>query len=102
MLLSGRSLILDTLRICLFQVFGICWRAKVQVTDNVGRGATFLRGFGESLPEEAAAAAGGVSHSNTKVVHRWPGGDGVSGSELGVRGLSSFSRGFRSNNSRSA
>lgn len=51
------------------------------MTDNVGRGATFLRGFGGSLPEEAAAA-GGVSHGNTKAVHRWPGGDGVSGPEL--------------------
>lgn len=56
------------------------------MTDNVGRGATFLRGFGGSLPEEAAAA-GGVSHGNTKAVHRWPGGDGVSGLELRVRGL---------------
>lgn len=53
----------------------------------MGRGATFLRGFGESLPEEAAAAAAGVSQGNTKAVHRWPGGDRVSGSELGVRGL---------------
>lgn len=39
-----------------------------------------------SLPEEAAAA-GGVSHGNTKAVHRWPSGDGVSGPELWVRGL---------------
>ena len=56
------------------------------MTNNVGRGATFLRAFGGSLPEEAAAA-GGVSHGDTKAVHRWPGGDAVSGPELRERGL---------------
>lgn len=29
----------------------------------------------------------GFPHGNTKAVHRWPGGDGVSGLELRVRGL---------------
>lgn len=39
------------------------------------------------LPEEAGGGGGGVSHGNTKAVYRRPGGDGVSGPELGVRGL---------------